>query len=1121
MSFWNRAIHFKDGCKHMVVDELNSAEIGTPDIHDHTTLKDDGNHTPKFHWKKLPLCMVVGLLLTLLPSCSGTAKVPIQRPFYDVYATCFSAASKFLARCYSALSWASWSLATRCLVVAYRATYDNLLFTMSSVLFLKPRKLEELGSDLFVEPAELPSSTASEYSTTSISTLVEQTPEMSKVDNGRLAEALDNLSEEVLVKPTESKADHWGSEEALEELMKSKAGNWGLEEVLDAANSDHRGSEVVDKSLKGLDESLEDLDESLEELDESLKELDESLEELDESLEELDESLKERNSYEDDRVEVGGYCKLVALCCATTIVTVALVFVLPLVVNATMQHTNIAVSMPFLNFSACHFVRGSNYTDVFLGRDGKLSKLPRTVLKAVTAVVKITCAIAALKKLSTSGSSVHSSGKATALSAPLRKATALSAPAGEFRRPNTKVLVVLGILVLMNQVGSVASTAQANSSHPVCSLDDEPVYQCFEPPEKDFCPVTPSTQYSAFAVHTIHICLSSYPKHLLSLACAKSSFETDAAATHSGVLFIVLYAFFATENAIVLSGLIFVMGPFAPVFYLLSIFYPRATRSITRRFTRCFKSADRVFGVLWRNRIRPGMSLVLRRCRVVGHLAFNTVNQVMVYAGFALEPYLDLFFHASLVLDACVYTAMYSEVLVSLIPPFLTHLVVVTVSATVLTTTTVCVHWLAASVKQGLRRVQGAMNVGLNGAMWLFAAVVTTAALVLNWMWRVLGLVQVAVGITLYGGATWLYRRVFQPHVELISVLFLVCAYVGACTVIASSFFMLSIAWSVLISIAGLALFIPPPWRPLFATFAMPRNQNRIQRDPRFLSSDIVQPSVVRKSTSKPTQIAKSVVIYKAPQVCRTTPVVYDDRHLLWYREHCCYLPDDWKTPVVNGTSITGEEESMSMSVHESAAWSSSLDPTGEMPRNLSADTGLELSSSLTDPGGGSTQSMVASPIPTLSGDPAISPDSDSIGACALTNAELQWSPASSAVPALLPNAGSTPQVATVDSVDMEQGTHTLSPDHDSGQDVASPLLTSTEPVSSTSLGDPAISVWSPGFGEENLIPTSSPGVLASCIFAFRSSGGERELLPQAEWNASCDCSFWDNHPQGLPVQAT
>ena len=181
----------------------------------------------------------------------------------------------------------------------------------------------------------------------------------------------------------------------------------------------------------------------------------------------------------------------------------------------------------------------------------------------MTAVMKITCAIAVLKKLSTFGtsvSSVHSSGKgtaaplrkATALSAPLRKAAALSTPAGECRRPNTKAgLVVLGFFVLMNQVGSVASTAQANSSHPVCSLDNEPVYQCFEPPEKDFCPVTPSTQYSAFAVHTIHICLGSYPKHLLSLACAKSSFETDAAATHSGVLFIVLCAFFATENAIV------------------------------------------------------------------------------------------------------------------------------------------------------------------------------------------------------------------------------------------------------------------------------------------------------------------------------------------------------------------------------------------------------------------------------------------------------------------------------------------------------------------------------------------------------------------------------------------
>ena len=139
----------------------------------------------------------------------------------------------------------------------------------------------------------------------------------------------------------------------LDEFKAAKAGNLGLEEVLDAAKANHRGSEVLDESLKDLVEDL-------------VEDLDESHEDLDESLEELDESLEERNSSKDVGVEVAGYCKLAALFCATIIVTVALVFVLPLAVNATMQHTNIVVTMPFLNFSACHFVRGSNYTDIFL-----------------------------------------------------------------------------------------------------------------------------------------------------------------------------------------------------------------------------------------------------------------------------------------------------------------------------------------------------------------------------------------------------------------------------------------------------------------------------------------------------------------------------------------------------------------------------------------------------------------------------------------------------------------------------------------------------------------------------------------------------------------------------------
>ena len=141
------------------------------------------------------------------------------------------------------------------------------------------------------------------------------------------------------------------------------------------------------------------------------------------------------------------------------------------------------------------------------------------------------------------------------------------------------------------------------------------------------------------------------------------------------------------------------MGPFAPLFYLLSVFYPRATRSITGRFTRCFKSADRVFGEI-ASVLGCHWSCVVAEVWGISPSMQLTRSWFMLVL--LLSPsYLDLLFHA------CVHTAMYSEMLVSLIPPFLTHLVVVAVSAAVLTTTTVCVHWLAASVKQGLRRVQG------------------------------------------------------------------------------------------------------------------------------------------------------------------------------------------------------------------------------------------------------------------------------------------------------------------------------------------------------------------------------------------------------------------------------
>ena len=291
----------------------------------------------------------------------------------------------------------------------------------------------------------------------------------------------------------------------------------------------------------------------------------------------------------------------------------------------------------------------------------------------------------------------------------------------------------------------------------------------------------------------------------------------------------------------------FFFGPWAPLLLLVCVGVANTT--VVRQ---CCQAFNRGARVLWDRGLVPMLRRVLDKAKSAANVALSASIQVRFFL-----PHDYAYLWSSLALCPLVVLCGCVTMLPDLLIPLDALLLISVANVLVLVLAGTCSN-----------RVLGAANVGMNGAMWLFVVGATTAAnvcgLVLAGIKRALSLIQAGVRLTL-NVALWLFRNVIQTF----------------------RFLLLAIR-----------------------EHALARN---VQRDIRFMPMDIVLPALVRNLPTTLRLIDKGVLVQTANRVRDRfrMPPFFDFRHLQKQRGHLYCLPDDYKAVVVNGTSITSEEQDL------------------------------------------------------------------------------------------------------------------------------------------------------------------------------------------------------------------
>ena len=263
----------------------------------------------------------------------------------------------------------------------------------------------------------------------------------------------------------------------------------------------------------------------------------------------------------------------------------------------------------------------------------------------------------------------------------------------------------------------------------------------------------------------------------------------------------------------------------------------------------CCQAFNRGARVLWDRGLVPMLRRVLDKAKSAANVTFSASIQARFFL-----PHDYAYLWPSLALCPLVVLCGCVTMLPDLLIPLDALLLISVASVLVLVLAGTCSN-----------RVLGAANVGMNGAMWLFVVSATTAAnvcgCILASIKHALSLIQAGVHLTL-NVAVWLFRNVIQTF----RLLFLA-----------------------------------------IREHALARN---VQRDIRFMPMDIVLPALVRNLPTTLRLIDKGVLVQMADRVRDFgMPPFFDFRHLQKQRGHLYCLPDDYKAVVVNGTSITSEEQ--------------------------------------------------------------------------------------------------------------------------------------------------------------------------------------------------------------------
>lgn len=492
--------------------------------------------------------------------------------------------------------------------------------------------------------------------------------------------------------------------------------------------------------------------------------------------------------------------------------------------------------VPLVNFSFCRFVRGSNYTDS--SEIGE--KFSTAILKLATAVVGFSFAVKILFSISGCG------GTST-----FCKQIAKNTPG------HRNFTILLGMLVFANQVSPVGSMGQANSSHAMCYPGEEPVYQCFEPPEPDFCP-TGIIVEQAFKLppKIVDVIIRSSPKHLVSLTYVKTPYKIHTATQSEFVV-------------IILCVVVSFIGPGSPILLLIGIPALQYVANVLY-----FQVVDRLARVLWNNH---ALIWVLEHAKGATDYALNTVN--LTSFGFLL--YTKPFILLSIL---SISVALYGEALNSALPSLATHLLA-------------CILWVFAFVM--------AEKCGI----WLHVCE--------GWMVYLLGRIQDFAT----NGAVWLFGEAvhaFQRHFKLflLSYLALVCMY--ACMSMYGEAFSAALFFIPPCMLFSVLVFVPVinAFRDCLLVNHVPCPYGH-----NYLPLDIAQPSIWSKPCPNLHQVGKGCLVYRklSPeedlhgtlQACHTSMMPsFFVSSLLWkHRERLHCLPDDYKAVVVNGVSVTSVGE--------------------------------------------------------------------------------------------------------------------------------------------------------------------------------------------------------------------
>ena len=292
----------------------------------------------------------------------------------------------------------------------------------------------------------------------------------------------------------------------------------------------------------------------------------------------------------------------------------------------------------------------------------------------------------------------------------------------------------------------------------------------------------------------------------------------------------------------------FFLGPWAPLLLLICVGVVNTTV-----VGQCCQAFNRGARVLWDRGLVPMLRCVLDKAKSAANVTFSTSIQARFFL-----PYDYAYLWPSLALCPLVVLCGCVTMLPDLLIPLDALLLISVTSVLVLVLAGTCSN-----------RVLGAANVGMNGAMWLFVIGATTAANVcgraLAGIKRALSLIQAEVHLTL-NVAVWLFRNFIQAF---------------------------------------------RPQRLLLLAIREHALARNVQRDIRFMPMDIVLPALVRNLPTALHLIDKGVLVQTADRVRDHfgMPPFFYLRHLQKQRGHLYCLPDDYKAVVVNGTSITSEEQ--------------------------------------------------------------------------------------------------------------------------------------------------------------------------------------------------------------------